>query len=81
MQAWEHAKGLGVLDITVENGKIAKFDGRLELIKPDGEDLRVKAIVAKYEDKIDRRLNTVIGNTCTDLDGENVSRREQISAT
>jgi 2',3'-cyclic-nucleotide 2'-phosphodiesterase (5'-nucleotidase family) len=76
VQAWEHAKALGVLDLTVEDRKIAKFDGRLELIKPDGEDLRVKAIVAKYEDKIDRRLNTVIGDTCTDLDSENVSRRE-----
>lgn len=76
VQAWEHTKALGVLDLTVEDRKIVKFEGRLELIKPDGEDSHVRAIVAKYEENIDRHLNTVIGNTCTDLDGENVNRRE-----
>jgi 5'-nucleotidase/UDP-sugar diphosphatase len=76
VQAWEHAKTLGVLDLTVEDRKIVKFDGHLELIKPDGEDAHVRAIVAEYEGRIGRHLNTVIGNTCTDLDGENASRRE-----
>jgi 5'-nucleotidase/UDP-sugar diphosphatase len=76
VQAWEHAKALGVLDLTVEDRRIVKFDGHLELIEPDGEDAHVGAVVAEYEGRIDRHLNTVIGNTCADLDGENASRRE-----
>ena len=35
VQAWEHGKTLGVLDITLTDGKITSIDGRLEDIRPD----------------------------------------------
>lgn len=78
VQAWEHAKALGVLDLTIENGKIVKFDGHLEEIKPESgkEDKSVQAIVEKYNQKVDAFLNEKIGEAGFDLDGENVRKRE-----
>jgi len=78
LQAWEHAKALGVLDITVEDGKIKRFDGRLEEIKPvqDEEDKNIMAIVEKYRKNVDAVLNETIGEAGIDLDGENVRTKE-----
>ena len=78
LQAWEHAKALGVLDITVEDGKIKRFDGRLEEIKPvqDEEDKNIMAIVEKYRKNVDAVLNETIGEAGVDLDGENVRTKE-----
>jgi 5'-nucleotidase / UDP-sugar diphosphatase len=78
LQAWEHAKALGVLDITMEEGKIVKFDGRLEEIRPTPgkEDKDVMMLVTKYSEKVDAVLNESIGETENDLDGEHVRERE-----
>jgi 5'-nucleotidase/UDP-sugar diphosphatase len=78
LQAWEHAKALGVLDITVEDGKIKRFYGRLEEIKPvqDGEDKDIMAIVEKYRNNVDAAMNETIGEAGVDLDGENVRTKE-----
>ena len=35
VQAWEHGKALGVLDLMVKDGKIIGFKGHLEEIKPE----------------------------------------------
>ena len=78
VQAWEHAKALGVLDISVGEGKIVKFDGHLEEIKPvqGQEDPTVQAIVKKYDEKMDSVLNEKVGEAGVELDGENVRRKE-----
>jgi len=78
VQAWEHAKALGVLDLTVKDGKIVKFDGYLDKIKPDAgkEDRVVLKIVDKYKQKVDSVLNEKIGEADIDLDGENVRKME-----
>lgn len=78
VQAWEHAKALGVLDLTLKNGKIAGFAGHLEEIRPEPgkEDRDVLAIVDKYNQKILAVLNETAGETEVDLDGENVRKRE-----
>lgn len=78
VQAWEHGKALGVLDITLKDGKIIKVDGRLEEIKPEvGKgDEDVNSVVDKYKQKVDAVLNEKIGMADIDLDGENVRRRE-----
>ncbi|MDH5201962.1 MAG: 5'-nucleotidase C-terminal domain-containing protein [Nitrospirota bacterium] len=78
VQAWEHAKALGVLDLTVKDGKITKFNGYLEEIKPETgkEDNVVLAIVEKYKQKVDAVLNEKVGDADVDLDGENVRRKE-----
>ena len=78
VQAWEHGKALGVLDLTVEDKKIVNFEGRLEEIKPepDKKDKAIQVIVENYLKRIDSVLNEIIVNADFDLDGENVRRRE-----
>jgi 2',3'-cyclic-nucleotide 2'-phosphodiesterase (5'-nucleotidase family) len=78
VQAYEHAKVLGVLDLTLENGKITAFTGRLEAIKPNAvePDPAVLQLVKKYADKVDAELNISIGVAEVDLDGDHVRRRE-----
>jgi 2',3'-cyclic-nucleotide 2'-phosphodiesterase (5'-nucleotidase family) len=72
VQAWEHGKALGVLDFVLKEGKITSFEGHLEEITPKmgKEDLRVLAIVEKYNQKMDAVLNVKVGETEVDLDGE-----------
>lgn len=78
VQAWEHAKALGVLDLQVEDGKIKKFSGRLEMIRPaqGREDKAVSALVKKYAARVDAVLGEKIGETAVDLDGARVRAQE-----
>jgi 2',3'-cyclic-nucleotide 2'-phosphodiesterase (5'-nucleotidase family) len=78
LQAWEHAKALGVLDLTVADGRIEKYEGHLEEIRPEpgGDDKNITAIVEKYQKKVDAVLNETIGEAEADLDGENVRQKE-----
>jgi len=78
VQAWEHAKALGVLDLTVEDGKIKGFSGHLEMIKPGRgqEDKAVGALVARYTAQVNAILGERIGQAGVDLDGEQVRIRE-----
>jgi 2',3'-cyclic-nucleotide 2'-phosphodiesterase (5'-nucleotidase family) len=76
-QAFEHGKALGVLDLTVRNGKVVGASGRLETIKPTGkENATVGAIVAKYQQKVDAVMNETVGEALTDLDGVHVRLQE-----
>jgi 5'-nucleotidase/UDP-sugar diphosphatase len=78
VQAWEHGKALGVLDLTIEDKEIEEFQGHLDEIKPakDMADAKVLAIVEKYQHKVDSLLNRKVGETEVGLDGEKVRRRE-----
>jgi 2',3'-cyclic-nucleotide 2'-phosphodiesterase (5'-nucleotidase family) len=78
VQAWEHGKALGVVDIILEDRKIINSTGYLEEIKPvpGQEDKEVQFIVEKYKKKVDEVLDRTIGIALTDLDGENVRRDE-----
>jgi len=78
VQAWEHGKALGVLDLTLIDDKITKFDGYLQEIIPEeiNENICIKAIVDKYNEIVDSVLNEKIGIAQTDLDGGNVRKRE-----
>ncbi len=77
VQAFEHGKVLGVLDLTVKNGRIVRADGRLDPVAPTGnEDKAVGQIVAKYQQKVDAVMNETVGETPADLDGVNVRRQE-----
>jgi 2',3'-cyclic-nucleotide 2'-phosphodiesterase (5'-nucleotidase family) len=77
-QAWEHGKALGVLDLTVKDGKVIRSEGHLEEIKPEKgkKDKAALIIVNKYKEKVDAVLNVRIGEAEVDLDRENVRRRE-----
>lgn len=80
VQAWEQGKVLGVLDLSIKDGKIIGFDGYLEEIKPKAgkEDPNVRAIIVAYGQKMDALLNQKVGKSDVDLDGErgNVRTRE-----
>jgi 2',3'-cyclic-nucleotide 2'-phosphodiesterase (5'-nucleotidase family) len=76
-QAFEHGLALGVLDLTVENGRVVRADSRLEPIKPTGkENKTVAAIVAAYQQRMDAVMNDTVGEALVDLDGANVRLQE-----
>ncbi len=78
VQAWEHAKALGVLDLTVADGKIIGHRGHLQMIKPvpGREDRAVRRLVKRYDHRVNAVLGEKIGETALDLDGEHVRDRE-----
>jgi len=78
VQAWEHFKALGVLDLTVEHGKVVKYQGRLLEIKPvpGRENPKAKKVVAAYARKVDAKLDAMVGEAEVDLDGERVRTQE-----
>jgi len=78
VQAWEHAKALGVLDLQVKDGKIVKFQGALQEINPaaDRADLQTQEIVARYAGRIGPIIHQVIGETRLDLDAPRVRTGE-----
>jgi 5'-nucleotidase / UDP-sugar diphosphatase len=78
VQAWEHARALGVLDLRIEDGKVAGFKNRLMDVKPGQmkKDSAVSAIVDKYGKRVDDLLRVIIGETKVELDGTNTRARE-----
>ncbi|MCX5812817.1 MAG: 5'-nucleotidase C-terminal domain-containing protein [Proteobacteria bacterium] len=78
LQAWEHAKVLGVLDVTVTDGKMTGVKNKLVDIKPTqlNKDDTVASIVDKYSNKVGALLQEVIGETEVDLDRKNVRSAE-----
>ena len=77
VQAFEHGKVIGVLDLTLEKNRIVKARGRLESVKPDGKESKaVGAIVAKYQQQVDTIMNETVGGAAVDLDGANVRLKE-----
>ncbi len=78
LQAWEHGKALGLLDLTLDNGKISKAEGKLVEIRPlaGGQNKEITAIVEKYRSRVDAVLDETIGTASLDLDGENTRKRE-----
>jgi 5'-nucleotidase / UDP-sugar diphosphatase len=78
VQAWEHAKALGVLNLKIKDGKVAGFDGELQEISPaaGAPNSQVQEIVARYASQVDSLLQRTIGETQVDLDGEHVRTGE-----
>ncbi len=78
VQAWEHAKALGVLDLTIGEGKIVGYSGHLEEIRPvDGrEDKPVRKIVEKYRDQVDKAGDEIIGTSAADFRTDDVRKQE-----
>ncbi len=78
VQAWEHGKALGVLDLTIEDGKMIGFRGHLEEIIPEKgtEDKAVQALVEKYQKKVDALLGGRVGKALVDLNGQAVREKE-----
>jgi 5'-nucleotidase / UDP-sugar diphosphatase len=78
VQAWEHAKALGVLNLRVKDRKVVGFDGALEEVSPTtgAANCQVQDIVARYERQVDALLQRAIGDTQVDLDGAHVRTEE-----
>lgn len=77
VQAWEHGKALGLLDLTIEDGRLIKAEGRLLDIRPTGAtDRTAAAIVEKYRLQVDAVMDETIGEALVDLDGEHVRQQE-----
>jgi 5'-nucleotidase / UDP-sugar diphosphatase len=72
VQAWEHAKVLGVLDLTIQDRKITRYEGKLVPIQPDRQqpDPVVMEIVDRYKKQTEAVLEEVIGETQVDLMGK-----------
>ncbi len=69
VQAGEHGKLLGVVDVSVEQEKMVAATGRLEEIGPaEGEaDPAVAALVQQYSSQVDGILNQKAGSSKVDL--------------
>jgi len=78
VQAWEHGLALGVLDLTVEGGRITSVSDRLETILPavGKKDEAVAAIVEKYAVQVKESMGRVIGEALVDLNAENARTGE-----
>jgi len=78
LQAWEHGKALGVLDLTLEDGRITASRARLIDVKPEGHPAegQVAALVDRYQQQMDDALGEVVGRTRVSLNGADVRVRE-----
>jgi 5'-nucleotidase / UDP-sugar diphosphatase len=78
VQAWEHAKALGVLTLRIKDKKIVGFEGALQEISPTTgpTNRRVQEIVARFERQTEALLHRPIGETTVDLEGQHVRERE-----
>ncbi len=77
-QAWEHGKTLGIIDVTVDAGKIVACDGHLEEIRSSATpgDPAVATLVRHYDDQVQATLGLVIGQAGIDLIQEGIRQRE-----
>jgi 2',3'-cyclic-nucleotide 2'-phosphodiesterase (5'-nucleotidase family) len=78
VQAWEHAKVLGVLDLWLQEKRIVRSEGRLILIGPDRQSPHeaVKAVVDSYKEKAAGILDEVIGEALEDLKAQGARVQE-----
>lgn len=77
-QAWEHGKTLGVIDVTVDGGRIVSCSGRLDEITPDlGDgDPQVAELVKKYDARSDALLGRIVGTAAVELQQSGIRRKE-----
>lgn len=78
VQAYEHGKFLGVLDLTVRRGRVAAARGWLVPVGPGlgPADPKILALVKKYQQRVDGLLNVVVGEAAVDLEAEHSRQQE-----
>jgi 5'-nucleotidase/UDP-sugar diphosphatase len=77
VQAWEHGKVLGCLDLMISKSGSRLSEGRLIDIKPGGEpDKAVSALVDETSRRVKAELEEVIGEALVDLEGQGARRQE-----
>ncbi|MBU0663833.1 MAG: 5'-nucleotidase C-terminal domain-containing protein [Proteobacteria bacterium] len=78
VQAGDHGRFLGVVDMTVEQGQLVAVEGRLDEIvpAPGGDDPEIAALVKRYNAQVDIILNQKGGETNVDLIQKGVRQQE-----
>jgi 2',3'-cyclic-nucleotide 2'-phosphodiesterase (5'-nucleotidase family) len=77
VQAWEHGKALGCLDLRRVDGKVALAGGRLIDIGPEKIAApEIAALVETYGRRVQAALDEVIGEALIDLDGRGAREGE-----
>ncbi|MFH2124552.1 MAG: 5'-nucleotidase C-terminal domain-containing protein [Pseudomonadota bacterium] len=78
VQAGDHGRFLGVVDMTIEQGRLTAVEGRLDEIvpTPGGDDPEIAALVQRYNAQVDIVLNQKGGVTDVDLIQEGVRQQE-----
>jgi 5'-nucleotidase/UDP-sugar diphosphatase len=78
VQAFEHGRALGVLDLTLKDGHLTAYSGYLKEIEPiEGQaDPEILKIVQKYAAKMEAELKAPVGEAAVELDGAQVRTRE-----
>jgi 2',3'-cyclic-nucleotide 2'-phosphodiesterase (5'-nucleotidase family) len=78
LQAWEHGKALGVLDLTLEDGRVTASNARLIDVKPEGSvpPGPVAVLVDKYQQQMNMVLSEVVGRSRVGLNGAEVRFKE-----
>lgn len=77
-QAWEHGKALGVIDLTLDNGKLLHVKGRLAEITPalGPGDRRMAGLVERYNRETKTQLGKQAGLAAVDLIQQGARLRE-----
>jgi 5'-nucleotidase / UDP-sugar diphosphatase len=77
VQAWEHGKILGCVDLLISKGGIRLSRGRLIDIKPErGPVKEISALVEEYSHRVRAEQEEVIGEALVDLEGQGARRQE-----
>jgi len=77
VQAWEHGKVLGCLDLMISEDGSKLSEGRLIDIQPGREPAKeISALVEQYSLRVKAELDEVIGEALLDLEGQGARRRE-----
>jgi 2',3'-cyclic-nucleotide 2'-phosphodiesterase (5'-nucleotidase family) len=78
VQAWEHAKALGVVDLIIQDNQVSASQSRLDFILPASgtKDETVAALVGQYAKQVDATLSEKIGEALVDMDSANIRKKE-----
>jgi len=78
LQAWEHGKALGVLDLTLKDGRVTAYSARLVDVKPGGRPAEgpVASLVGRYSQRMEALLSEVVGRTRISLNAAEARYRE-----
>jgi 2',3'-cyclic-nucleotide 2'-phosphodiesterase (5'-nucleotidase family) len=77
VQAWEHGKTLGCLDLIRTDGRVTLAGGRLIDIDPaKGAAPEIAALVESYGSRVQAALDEVLGEALVDLDSKGARERE-----
>ncbi len=77
VQAWEHGKTLGIVDLKVRSGRIEASRAWLEAIPATGpQDPVIQQLVVQQEAALQAALSQVVGQTAAPLAGEQIRSQE-----